>query len=72
MRDGRTLTARVDEAKGRRDNPLTKAELEQKFMDLATPRIGRRVATRLMELVYRLDRVSDVGELGALLRVERQ
>jgi 2-methylcitrate dehydratase PrpD len=68
-RDGRTLTARVDEATGRRENPMTKAELEQKFMDLATTRISRSAAARLMELVYGLDRVADVGELAALLRV---
>lgn len=68
-RDGRTLTARVDEAKGRRQNPMTKAELEQKFMNLATTRISRSNATRLMELVYRLDRVADVGEIAALLQV---
>lgn len=68
-RDGRTLSARVDEAKGRRDNPMTKAELEQKFMDLATTRISKSSATRLMELVYRLDRVADVGEIAGLLQV---
>ena len=48
---------------------MTKAELEQKFMDLATIRISRSSATRLMELVYRLDRVADVGEIAALLQV---
>jgi 2-methylcitrate dehydratase PrpD len=68
-RDGRTLSARVDEAKGRRDNPMTTAELEQKFMDLATTRILRHAASRLMELVDRLDGVADVGELTALLQV---
>lgn len=68
-RNGRTLTARVDDAKGRRENPMTKAELEQKFMDLATTRIARGAAARLMEMVYGLDRVAGVGEIAALLRV---
>ena len=68
-RDGRTLVARVDEARGRRENPMTKAELEQKFMGLATTRISRSEAARLMETVYRLDRVADVGTVAALLRV---
>ncbi|HEV2284373.1 MAG TPA: hypothetical protein VGX75_18475 [bacterium] len=48
---------------------MTKAELEQKFMDLATTRIPRGAAARLVELVYRLDRVADVGEIAALLQV---
>jgi hypothetical protein len=38
-------------------------------MDLATTRIARSAATRLMEMVYRLDRVHDVGEIAALLQV---
>jgi 2-methylcitrate dehydratase PrpD len=68
-RDGRTLTARVDWAKGRCENPMTKAELESKFMDLATTRVPRASASRLMEVVYGLDRLPDVNDLGALLRV---
>jgi 2-methylcitrate dehydratase PrpD len=68
-RDGRTLVARVDEAKGRRENPMTQVELEQKFMDLATTRISRSAAARLMEMVYGLDRIADVGEIAALLQV---
>jgi 2-methylcitrate dehydratase PrpD len=71
-RDGRTLTARVDWAKGRRENPMTKAELEGKFMDLAMTRMPRAAASRLMETVYGLDRLADVNELGALLQVAPQ
>jgi 2-methylcitrate dehydratase PrpD len=68
-RDGRSLSARMDDAKGRRENPMTPSELEQKFMTLATTRISRSAATRLMEYVYNLDRLRDVGELTALLHV---
>jgi len=69
-KDGRTYSARVDWAKGRRENPMTRAELEQKFIELATTRISRDAAARLMELVYDLDRVADVNDVAALLRVE--
>jgi 2-methylcitrate dehydratase PrpD len=68
-RDGRTLTARVDWAKGRRENPMTTAQLEQKFMDLATTRMPRAAAQHLMETVYGLERLADVNDLGARLRV---
>ena len=71
-RDGRTLTARVDWAKGRRENPMTRAQLEQKFMDLATTRMPRAAAQHLMETVYGLDRLADVNDLGAQLRVAPQ
>lgn len=71
-RDGRTLTARVDWAKGRRENPMTKADLEGKFMALAMTRMPRAAAVRLMDAVYSLDRLADVNELGALLRVAPQ
>ncbi len=70
-RDGRTLTARVDWAKGRRENPMTKAELEGKFMNLATTRMPRVAASRLMETVYGVDRLRDMNELGALLQIPR-
>jgi 2-methylcitrate dehydratase PrpD len=68
-RDRRTYAARVDWAKGRRENPMSREELEGKFIELATTRLARDAAQRLMDLVYALDTVADVGELATLLRV---
>jgi 2-methylcitrate dehydratase PrpD len=68
-RDGRVYTERVDWAKGRRENPMTQTELERKFLELAMTRVSSDVATRLMNMVYDLERLTDVNELGALLRV---
>ena len=68
VKDGRRLSARVDWAKGRRENPMTRTELERKFFDLATMRISRDDANRLMERVDHLEQVPDVREIGRLLR----
>jgi hypothetical protein len=41
-------------------------------MALAMTRMPRAAAVRLMDTVYGLDRLADVNELGALLRVAPQ
>src|SRR5262249_13447609 len=66
-RDGRRFTRRVDWAKGDRNNPMTQAELEAKFFELATTRLPRECAERLMALVYDLENVADVSALAELL-----
>jgi 2-methylcitrate dehydratase PrpD len=68
LKDGRRFSERVDWAKGRRENPMTRAELEEKFFDLATTRIPREQADRLMGLVGNLEQVPNVREVGELLR----
>lgn len=69
LHDGRAFTQRVDWPKGMPRNPFTRAELESKFLELATTRISRDRAERLLGLVNRLERVEDVEEIAALLRV---
>ncbi len=68
-RGGRTFSARVDWAKGRRENPMTRAELEEKFLRLAAARISHDAAERLMDQVYHLETVSDINDVAALLQV---
>lgn len=66
--DGRSFVERVDWPKGSREHPMSRAELEAKFFDLATSRIPRARAERVMQLVDRLDELSDVSALVALLQ----
>jgi 2-methylcitrate dehydratase PrpD len=68
LKDGRRVTERVDAARGRQENPMTPGELEAKFYDLATRRLARRDATRLLELIQGLETVGSVGQIGDLLR----
>ncbi len=69
--DGKRYTERVDWAKGTPENPLTEAELKQKFHRLADPVAGPERARRIVDLVDRLEEVADVGELTALLSFEQ-
>jgi 2-methylcitrate dehydratase len=68
LKDGRRFSERVDWAKGRRENPMTRGELERKFLDLAITRISRDQANQLMDRVYGLDQVPNVREIAELLR----
>ena len=68
LTDGRRVTSTVSHNKGTPDKPMTDAEIEAKFTDLAAPRIGTDAARRLVELCWRLDDCEDVAELARLAR----
>lgn len=67
MDDGRVLQEAVANARGEPEWPLTRREIEEKFMTLATPGLGRKAATGLMDAVAGLESVPDVSEVTALL-----
>jgi 2-methylcitrate dehydratase PrpD len=67
-RDGRRLSRRVDHARGMRENPLTAEELRQKYVKLSTSVTTASHAARIADLVGRIHRLSDIGELADLLR----
>jgi len=66
--DGRRLSARVDHAKGTKENPLTADEIRQKYLKLATTVTTRAHAERIAEAVQGIDRAPDVVRLGGLFR----
>lgn len=68
LTDGRRVSERVDWAKGRRENPMTRSELEAKFYDLATRRLPREDAHRVLAAIEDLEHLGDVSRLGDLLR----
>lgn len=63
LRTGRTITEHVTAATGTPENPISDAELREKFMDLVEPVLGARAGERIATLVERLDELADVGEL---------
>jgi 2-methylcitrate dehydratase PrpD len=65
--DGRELTREVLYPKGNPRNPLTEAEFEAKFMDMAERVLGRDQAGELYGRARDLPRVDDVAELAPLL-----
>ena len=62
-RDGRTLTAHAPTRKGDPDNPLSDAELSDKFMELVTPITGRPAAHDLLSVLWEIESVADLAAL---------
>jgi len=60
LADGSRLEGGVDYPKGDPENPLAKAELQDKFRRLAGPVVGDREAERLVGEMEKLDRASTV------------
>lgn len=68
LKDRRTLSRRVEFAKGTRENPLTPDEVVAKYFRLTDAVIPRRRATAIKALLARLDRARDLARLAVLLR----
>jgi 2-methylcitrate dehydratase PrpD len=66
--DGRRLSRRVDHARGTMENPLNPEEIHQKYLKLATTVTSASHAERIAEVVRRIERLTDVHGLTAMLR----
>jgi 2-methylcitrate dehydratase PrpD len=67
--DGRHFSERMLFPPGHPDNPLTSDELEGKFRYWSTRVISESQADRLLDKINHLDELSDINEIGDLLRV---
>lgn len=63
---GAELVERVEAATGTAGNPMSDDDLVGKFMDLAGLVLPREKVERLVEQVWRIEKLEDVGELVAL------
>ena len=63
---GRPFGAFVEHQIGTRNNPMTDAAIEQKFMTNAVPVIGEAAAKKAVQLIWRFEALEDVRELLAL------
>lgn len=61
--DGRRLSHFSPTRKGDPDNPLSDAELDEKFDELAVPVIGEAAAAALKDILWRIDGLDDMAEL---------
>jgi 2-methylcitrate dehydratase PrpD len=66
LRDGRTLSHRTRAVRGTADNPMTRAEVEAKALDLMTGVLGPQRAGRLVEVCRAISSVPDMCGLRAL------
>jgi 2-methylcitrate dehydratase len=64
--DGRELTKQLDYPKGDPRNPLTDAEIEQKFDALAAPILSERARQRVKDAVWGLEDVPSITGLMEL------
>jgi 2-methylcitrate dehydratase PrpD len=68
LADGRVLTREVDVPRGHPRNPMTPAEMEGKFMNLARGALGDAGARQLRDAIQGIEHVEDVRDFTALLR----
>lgn len=67
LKDGRLLRKRVDYPRGHARNPMSDQEVESKFRSMASRVMPRDQMERLIETVWKLDELNDVGEITALM-----
>ena len=59
-RDGRTLERHVAHNLGTPDNPMTDRQLEDKFVALAAPVLGRPSTDELAQVCWKLLKLDDI------------
>ncbi|MFC2059621.1 MmgE/PrpD family protein [Chloroflexota bacterium] len=65
--DGRHFEKRVDTPHGLGDDPLSDPELEDKFKEMALKRMNEKQVQKIIDTVWRLDILADMGELASLM-----
>lgn len=70
MENGDSWTESTDYPKGSWRNPMSQAEVEEKYLDLATRIINRERALSLKDAVARLERLESVSEIVRCLPLQ--
>jgi len=70
MKDGKTHRLRVDYPRGHARNPMTDQEVIEKFKDMAAVYMSGEQMERLVEAVFDLDKLDDIGKLLDLMVFE--
>ena len=68
MKDGRTLAHHTKAVRGTAENPMTRAEVDEKAYHLLAPILGKGRARGLCDAVWNLEKRSDMRSLRPLLR----
>ena len=71
-KNGEKYRCEVLHPKGHPMNPVTDADLEEKFRSMACKFMDEKQMRRIIDAIYNLDKVEDVGELVKLLVVPEQ
>jgi 2-methylcitrate dehydratase PrpD len=68
LRGGRTLSNHTKAVRGSMENPMDRAEVNEKCRDLMAPVIGKLRTRELCDVVWSLEKVRDIRSLRPLLR----
>jgi 2-methylcitrate dehydratase PrpD len=68
LKDGRKVHHHTRMVRGTADNPMTRAEVDEKCYHLMVPVLGRKRARALCDAVWNLERCRNVRELRPLLK----
>jgi 2-methylcitrate dehydratase len=68
--DGRSYGKQLDYPKGDPRNPLTDAEIEEKFTALADGVLSAKAQKKLIEAIWNLDNIKSVSDLMALMKAD--
>jgi 2-methylcitrate dehydratase len=68
--DGRTFTKQLDYPKGDPRNPLTDAEIEEKFAALAEGVLSAGAQKKLKDAIWNLEKITSVSKLMALMKAD--
>jgi len=68
LKDGRELRTHVKAVRGTSDNPMTRAEVDEKAFHLLAPILGKKRARLLCDTVWTLEDVGSLRDLRPLLR----
>ncbi|MBT5774012.1 MAG: MmgE/PrpD family protein [Dehalococcoidia bacterium] len=68
LEGGAEHSIHIEHATGSPENPMTDAQLETKFSELAGEVVGEARAGELLEAAWKLDETSDIGSFMALVR----
>jgi 2-methylcitrate dehydratase len=69
LRNGRKVSAEVVVPKGHPLNPMTKADVERKFLSLAGKRIGEQNTKEVLDLIWEIQESTDIGSVLEPLRI---
>ena len=69
-KDGRTFSKQLDYPKGDPRNPLTDAEIEEKFRALAEGVLTKKAQDRLIRAIWKLEKLDSVARLMRLMKAD--
>ena len=68
LKNGRVLKHHTKAVRGTADNPMTRAEVDEKSYDLMAPVLGKARARKLCDVTWKLEKIRDLRLLRPLLR----